>query len=48
MRQVALYTRVSTDRQTTENRERELRAIAVRAGWAVVHARRVRPHYMTG
>jgi hypothetical protein len=25
MRQVALYTRVSTDRQTTENQERELR-----------------------
>jgi DNA invertase Pin-like site-specific DNA recombinase len=36
MRQVALYTRVSTDRQTTENQERELRAIAVRAGWHVV------------
>ena|SRR5271170_1505242 len=36
MRQVALYTRVSTDRQTTENQERELRAIAARAGWNVV------------
>jgi DNA invertase Pin-like site-specific DNA recombinase len=36
MRQVALYTRVSTDRQTTENQERELRAIAVRASWNVV------------
>src|SRR5580692_10403019 len=36
MRQVALYTRVSTDRQTTENQERELRTIAVRAGWNVV------------
>jgi DNA invertase Pin-like site-specific DNA recombinase len=36
MRQVALYTRVSTDRQTTENQERELRAIASRAGWHVV------------
>ena len=31
MRQVALYTRVSTDRQTTENQE--LRAIAAQAGW---------------
>jgi hypothetical protein len=29
MRQVALYTRVSTDRQTNENQERELRASAV-------------------
>jgi DNA invertase Pin-like site-specific DNA recombinase len=36
MRQVALYTRVSTDRQTTENQERELRTIAARAGWNVV------------
>ena len=36
MRQVALYTRVSTDRQTTENQERELRTIASRAGWDVV------------
>jgi DNA invertase Pin-like site-specific DNA recombinase len=36
MRQVALYTRVSTDRQTTENQEIELRAIAARAGWNVV------------
>jgi DNA invertase Pin-like site-specific DNA recombinase len=36
MRQVALYTRVSTDRQTTDNQERELRTIATRAGWNVV------------
>jgi DNA invertase Pin-like site-specific DNA recombinase len=35
MRQVVLYTRVSTDRETTEN-EGELRAIAGRAGWNVV------------
>ena len=28
MRRVALYTRVSTDSQTTENREREQREIA--------------------
>jgi DNA invertase Pin-like site-specific DNA recombinase len=40
MRQVALYTRVSTDRQTTENQERELRAIAARAGWHVVQVYR--------
>ena len=36
MRQVALYTRVSTDHQTTENQERKLRAIARKAGWNVV------------
>jgi DNA invertase Pin-like site-specific DNA recombinase len=40
MRQVALYTRVSTDRQTTENQEMELRAIAARAGWHVVQVYR--------
>ena len=35
-RTVAIYTRVSTDHQTTENQERELRAIADRMGWTVV------------
>jgi DNA invertase Pin-like site-specific DNA recombinase len=29
---VAVYSRVSTDRQTTENQERELQAIAERVG----------------
>jgi DNA invertase Pin-like site-specific DNA recombinase len=33
---VALYSRVSTDHQTTENQERELHAIADRVGWTVV------------
>jgi DNA invertase Pin-like site-specific DNA recombinase len=33
---VAIYSRVSTDHQTTENQERELRAIADRTGWTVV------------
>jgi DNA invertase Pin-like site-specific DNA recombinase len=33
---VAIYTRVSTDHQTTENQERELREIARRMGWTVV------------
>ena len=33
---VAIYSRVSTDRQTTENQERELQAIADRMGWTVV------------
>jgi DNA invertase Pin-like site-specific DNA recombinase len=35
-KQVAIYTRVSTDHQTTENQERELRAVADRMGWEVV------------
>jgi len=34
-KQVALYTRVSTDHQTTENQERELREIADRMGWTI-------------
>src|ERR1700693_3328355 len=36
MRTVAIYTRVSTDHQTTENQERELREIAERMGWQIV------------
>ena len=39
-KQVAIYTRVSTDRQTTENQERELRAIADRMGWTVIRVYR--------
>jgi DNA invertase Pin-like site-specific DNA recombinase len=35
-KRVALYARVSTDTQTTENQERELRAVAERAGWEIV------------
>jgi DNA invertase Pin-like site-specific DNA recombinase len=35
-RTAAIYTRVSTDRQTAENQERELREIAERMGWSVV------------
>jgi len=34
-KQVALYARVSTDAQTTENQLRELRAVAKRHGWTV-------------
>jgi DNA invertase Pin-like site-specific DNA recombinase len=34
-RRVALYARVSTDRQSTENQLRELRLIAERQGWEV-------------
>lgn len=36
MKTVALYIRVSTDRQTVENQERELRAVADRMGWRIV------------
>ena len=36
----AIYSRVSTDSQTTENQERELHAIAARAGWEVVNVYR--------
>jgi DNA invertase Pin-like site-specific DNA recombinase len=32
----AIYARVSTDRQTTENQTRELKALAAREGWEVV------------
>jgi DNA invertase Pin-like site-specific DNA recombinase len=35
-RRAALYLRVSTDDQTTLNQERELRAVAERAGWEIV------------
>jgi len=35
-KKVALYSRVSTDRQTTENQLIELRAVAERQGWLIV------------
>lgn len=35
-KRVAIYTRVSTDQQTTENQERELREVAARNGWEIV------------
>lgn len=35
MKQVALYARVSTDGQTTENQLRELREVAKRHGWEI-------------
>lgn len=37
---VAIYSRVSTDKQTTENQERELREIAERSGWEIVETYR--------
>src|SRR5689334_16939367 len=36
-KRVAIYVRVSTDKQTIENQLRELRGIAERRGWEVVH-----------
>ncbi len=36
MKRVAIYARVSTDGQTTENQVRELEAVAERHGWEVV------------
>ena len=36
MKKVALYGRVSTDGQSTENQLRELRMMAERHGWTVV------------
>jgi predicted short-subunit dehydrogenase-like oxidoreductase (DUF2520 family) len=37
MKRAVLYLRVSTLDQTTANQERELRQVAERAGWEVVH-----------
>ena len=34
-KRAALYARVSTDHQTTENQLQELRAVAQRMGWQV-------------
>jgi DNA invertase Pin-like site-specific DNA recombinase len=36
MKRVAIYLRVSTDKQTTDNQRRELEAVAARSGWHVV------------
>ena len=36
-KQAAIYVRVSTDKQTIENQLRELRQIAERRGWEVIH-----------
>src|SRR6202045_2091399 len=36
MKRVAIYLRVSTDSQTTDNQRRELQAVAKRSGWHVV------------
>ncbi|WP_230279806.1 recombinase family protein [Croceicoccus sp. Ery15] len=35
-KRIALYTRVSTDNQTTENQRRELLAVAEKNGWEIV------------
>ena len=36
MKKVAIYLRVSTTDQTTDNQRRELEAVAGRLGWSVV------------
>src|ERR1700719_2851256 len=36
MKRVALYIRVSTSKQDTENRRREAEAVADRSGWKIV------------
>ena len=36
MRRAAIYARVSTNGQTTENQLRELRDVAERSGWKVI------------
>lgn len=36
MKRVAIYLRVSTDKQTTDNQRRELEGVAERSGWTVV------------
>src|ERR1700722_15989100 len=43
---VAIYSRVSTDSQTTENQERELQAIADRMDWTIVKV--YRDHGVSG
>lgn len=40
MKRVAVYVRVSTGSQTTENQERELRTVADKAGWEIVNVYR--------
>ncbi|TPL00676.1 recombinase family protein [Mesorhizobium sp. B2-4-14] len=42
----ALYLRVSTDQQTTDRQERELREVAQRTGWAIVEV--YRDHGISG
>jgi DNA invertase Pin-like site-specific DNA recombinase len=40
MKRVAIYVRVSTGNQTTDNQERELRSVADKAGWEIVNVYR--------
>jgi DNA invertase Pin-like site-specific DNA recombinase len=37
MKRVAIYLRVSTTKQDTDNQRRELEAVAKRSGWQIVH-----------
>jgi DNA invertase Pin-like site-specific DNA recombinase len=36
MKRVAIYVRVSTSKQDTDNQRRELKAVAERSGWQIV------------
>ena len=36
MKRIAIYLRVSTSKQDTENQRRELEAVAERSGWQIV------------
>jgi DNA invertase Pin-like site-specific DNA recombinase len=36
MKRVAIYLRVSTSKQDTDNQCRELKAVAARSGWQIV------------
>ncbi len=46
MKRAVLYLRVSTLDQTVANQERELRQVAERAGWEIVHV--YRDHGISG
>lgn len=46
MRRAVLYIRVSTDQQTTDNQERELRQVAERSGWEIIKV--YRDHGISG
>src|SRR6476646_11380282 len=46
MKRAVLYHRVSTRDQTVANQERELRQVAKRAGWEIVHV--YRDHGISG
>ena len=44
MKRVAIYLRVSTSKQDTDNQRRELEEVAKRSGWEVVKVYQGRRH----